>query len=135
MSRSLGLTAKVTGISLIALVACVTVILVTSLSALRHEALHRGQSQLDSSMRIAWDVLQHVGVGAHLSEGKLMVGSTVLDDDFTVVDRVVTLVGGVATVFKQDVARRYHHQAARRQPRDRDEAGRRTGANGRAGPS
>ncbi len=103
MSRSLGLTAKVTGISLIALVACVTVILVTSLSALRHEALHRGQSQLDSSMRIAWDVLQHVGVGAHLSEGKLMVGSTVLDDDFTVVDRVVTLVGGVATVFKQDV--------------------------------
>jgi methyl-accepting chemotaxis protein len=103
MSRSLGLTAKVTGISLIALVACVTVILVTSLSALRHEALHRGQSQLDSSLRIAWDVLQHVGVGAHLSEGKLMVGSTVLDDDFTVVDRVVTLVGGVATVFKQDV--------------------------------
>lgn len=100
MPCAFGLTAKLTGISLLALVLCVAAILLTSLAALHQEALHRGQARLGSSERVAWEVLRQTGNGIRLSEGKLMAGNVVLDGDTAVVDKITSLVGGVATIFK-----------------------------------
>ena len=103
MPRALSLTAKLTGISLIALVSCVAAILLTSLATLRQEALHRGQIQLGSSERVAWEVLHQAGNEIRLSDGKLIAGNITLDGDTTFVDKITSLVGGVATVFNGDM--------------------------------
>ena len=99
MPRTIGLTAKLTGLSLIALVSCVAAILATSLTALRQEALHRGQAQLGASERVAWEVLHQGSDEIRLSAGKLKVGNATLDGNTAVVDKITSLVGGVATIF------------------------------------
>ncbi|MFL9824916.1 methyl-accepting chemotaxis protein [Rhodoplanes sp. SY1] len=61
----------------------------------------QAQARQESNMRVAWEVLR--GAGALRMDGdRLMAGSRPLDGDTALVDRVQTLVGGVATVFKRD---------------------------------
>nr|WP_244670477.1 cache domain-containing protein [Rhodoplanes elegans] len=61
----------------------------------------QAQARQESNMRVAWELLR--GAGALRLDGdRLMAGSRPLDGDTELVDRVQTLVGGVATVFKRD---------------------------------
>jgi methyl-accepting chemotaxis protein len=66
-------------------------------------AEHQAQKYQESSMRVAWDVLRQYGGAFHLSDGKLMAGDHALNDSFEPVDRVKAMMGGVATVFMNDL--------------------------------
>ncbi|KAK0341951.1 hypothetical protein LTR94_024270, partial [Friedmanniomyces endolithicus] len=57
----------------------------------------------ETNMRVAWDVLADYGDGYSLRDGKIYVGSTPMNDFDEPVDRVKTLVGGMATIFMGDL--------------------------------
>ncbi|MDD5260784.1 MAG: cache domain-containing protein [Methylacidiphilales bacterium] len=60
------------------------------------------QQQQEISMRVAQEQLERLGKPLHIADGKLMAGNRVLNGDQVVVDRVTSLVGGIATIFQGD---------------------------------
>jgi methyl-accepting chemotaxis protein len=56
-----------------------------------------------SNVAVAWDVLRAKGGDFAIKDGKLTVGDLVLNDDEAMVDHIHDLVGGVATIFQNDV--------------------------------
>src|SRR4051794_18689698 len=67
-------------------------------SLLQAEAERLGVERQESNMRVAWEVLRAPGA-LHQDADKLKAGSTVLDGDTELVDRITTLTGAGATVF------------------------------------
>ncbi len=65
---------------------------------LRAEAERLGVERQESNMRVAWEVLRASGP-LHQEADKLKAGSTVLDGDTELVDRITALTGAGATVF------------------------------------
>ncbi len=55
-----------------------------------------------TSMRVAWDVLQQNGTSFSIKDGKLYAGETLLNDNNQIVDKIKELVGGTATIFQGD---------------------------------
>ncbi|WP_395944171.1 methyl-accepting chemotaxis protein [Brevundimonas sp.] len=70
---------------------------------LTRDAGARAAERQETNMRVAWDVLADYGDGFSARDGKLYVGSTPMNDFVEPVDRVKTLVGGMATVFMGDM--------------------------------
>jgi len=66
------------------------------------EAMNSASRAIDRNMRIAWHELELKGKGFKVADGKLMAGDAVLDGDFALVDKVVELGGGTATIFSGD---------------------------------
>ncbi len=66
-------------------------------------AQRRAVAQLETSMRVAWDVIQRKGRNFEVKDGAMTVDGHVLNGDFASVDHIKQLVGGVATVFSGDV--------------------------------
>ncbi len=66
------------------------------------EAMKSANRAIDRNMRIAWHEVKLKGDGFKIADGKLMAGNAVLDGDFAIVDQVVELGGGTATIFKGD---------------------------------
>jgi|GEM_PF-5748986 len=60
------------------------------------------QQQQDINMRVAHEQLDRLGKPLRIAEGKLMAGNTVLNGDLVLVDRINSLVGGIATIFQGD---------------------------------
>ncbi|MEI8393296.1 MAG: cache domain-containing protein [Rhodospirillaceae bacterium] len=66
--------------------------------------LHRRATvRQDANMRIALEVLQYRGAEYKVADGKFYAGTVVINDNFEVVDRIQTLIGGVATIFMGDI--------------------------------
>ena len=55
-----------------------------------------------TSMRVAWNVLQQQGTTFSIKDGKLYAGDTPLNDNNQIVDKIKELVGGTATIFQGD---------------------------------
>ncbi|MEI7609959.1 MAG: cache domain-containing protein [Rhodospirillaceae bacterium] len=53
-------------------------------------------------MEIAWSTLQEKGADFSVADGKLRAGSTVLNENYAVVDTIKKLTGGTATIFQGD---------------------------------
>lgn len=79
-------------------------IFVTALNAylLFDNAAEAARERVDANMKVAWEVLRNAGAEFRVLDGRLMAGDQVLNDDYTIVDRVKTLVGGTATIFMGD---------------------------------
>jgi methyl-accepting chemotaxis protein len=93
----------------VALLALVNAIIVAATVAgagillAERDASKNASRAIERNMRIAWNEVDQAGQGVHLVDGKLMVGSTVLDGNFALVDRIVGLGAGTATVFNGDI--------------------------------
>jgi methyl-accepting chemotaxis protein len=70
--------------------------------ALSRYAEHICIERQSANMRVAWDVLHGYGSDFHVSDGKLYVGTHVLNGDLAAVDKIQVLVGGAATIFMGD---------------------------------
>jgi methyl-accepting chemotaxis protein len=66
-------------------------------------AREQGTERLDTNMRVAWSVLQANGLNFNLHEGQLRAGDTVLSGNNATADRIKELVGGMATIFMEDL--------------------------------
>ncbi len=100
---SLGVAQKITVLmiaALVALAATVSAAITTHVSqSLERMAFER----LEQNLSVLYAVLNPRQDSFHMSDGRLMLGDTVLDGDNDVLDAVVGAVGGVATIFKGDV--------------------------------
>ena len=67
------------------------------------EASKNASRAIERNMRIAWHQADPKAEGIRLADGRLMVGATALDGNFGLVDGVVELGGGTATVFNGDM--------------------------------
>jgi methyl-accepting chemotaxis protein len=67
------------------------------------EAMKNAMQAIDRNMRIAWHLVDPKGDGGALVDGKLMVGGVPLDANFGLVDKIVELGGGTATLFHGDM--------------------------------
>jgi PAS domain-containing protein len=61
------------------------------------------QHQQESNMRVAQEQLDRLGSPLRIEGGKLWAGSKMLNGDQVLVDHISSLVGGIATVFQQDM--------------------------------
>ncbi|MGI4794709.1 MAG: diguanylate cyclase domain-containing protein, partial [Janthinobacterium lividum] len=59
-------------------------------------------NQIDSNMRVGWHLMHELGRSAHIVDGRLLVGTTVLNGNQILVNELQNTVGGVATVFEGD---------------------------------
>ncbi|MET0257004.1 MAG: methyl-accepting chemotaxis protein [Methylobacterium sp.] len=62
----------------------------------------KSAARLASNIRVAWKVLNETGTTFSVVDGKLMLGSRVLNDDTQLVDEIHALLGGAATIFQGD---------------------------------
>jgi methyl-accepting chemotaxis protein len=65
-------------------------------------AMTAARQAVDRNMRIAWHEVELRGKDYKVADGKLIAGNTVLDGDLSLVDKVVELGGGNATIFRGD---------------------------------
>ncbi|WP_395337270.1 methyl-accepting chemotaxis protein [Novosphingobium sp. BL-8H] len=96
------LSTKVTLMAVTALVLLAAILFVGTRIMLVDSARKQGSEQLDSNMRVAWNVLESQGKGYSLRDGALYAGDTRLDGNDAAVDRIKALVGGTATIFAGD---------------------------------
>ena len=66
------------------------------------DAERKAGAQQTTNMHVAWDVLKQYGHDFRVVDGQLFVGQQKLDGFFEPVDKIKSLVGGVATVFSGD---------------------------------
>jgi methyl-accepting chemotaxis protein len=66
------------------------------------EASKNATRAIERNMRIAWHEADPTGEGIRRIDGRLMVGGTALDGNFALVDKVVELGAGTATIFNGD---------------------------------
>jgi len=92
--------------ALLALVIAVLVsgsVAISGIILMEDNAMTVAREAVDRNARIAWHEVAIRGEGVKLSaDGKLMAGNAVLDGDFALVDKVVELGGGTATIFSGD---------------------------------
>ncbi|WP_170149574.1 methyl-accepting chemotaxis protein [Rhodoplanes roseus] len=97
----ISLPTKISALTVLGIVAlCGSLVLVVSIQldrALRAQA----QARQEANMRVAWEVLRGAGE-IRVSGDQMTAGRRSLDGDTELVDRIQTLVGGVATVFRRD---------------------------------
>ena len=99
---SLSLSAK-TALMVIAALGVLTLTLMAVAAVLlTRDAEARAAERQETNMRVAWDVLADYGANFSSDGQTLRVGGTKLNDFVEPVDRVKTLVGGMATVFMGD---------------------------------
>jgi len=70
---------------------------------LRANAEEAALAQVETDIRVAWEVLHENGSDFAVVEGKLTAGGHVLNGRTEVVDKVRDLVGGTCTIFMGDV--------------------------------
>ncbi len=93
---------KLVLINVVILVATISVVTGTCLYEFRSALLGQaGQSQ-DTRLKTFWELLSVKGREFLVADGKLVVGETVLNGDFSLPDRLKELCGGTATIFMGD---------------------------------
>jgi len=103
MRKTMGSLSGRIALMIVAGLAVLAVMLTLATSWLMtNDAMARAQERQESNMRVAWNVLEQYGSGYAVRDGRLVVGQTVLNDNFAPVDKIKALVGGTATVFMGD---------------------------------
>ena len=96
------LSAKVTLMTIGALALLAAILFIGTRVMLMNSARQQGSEQLNSNMRVAWNVLEGEGKGYSLRGGALYAGEVRLDGNDAAVDKIKALVGGTATIFAGD---------------------------------
>ncbi|UEM04903.1 cache domain-containing protein [Skermanella rosea] len=91
-----------TKIALLCILA-IGVIGIVNLVALRAVLLAEGErlgfARQEANMRVAWEMLRHLGAPRLDDKGKLTAGETPLEGNMDLVDRIGALTGGAVTLF------------------------------------
>ncbi len=98
--RSLRLTTKLILAAVLGTLLSTAITLAVTLSTLQDYALQQERERLDSSLKVAWQVVHEQGPEVRLIDGRLYAGTTLLDGNTELVERVQALVGGVAGIFR-----------------------------------
>lgn len=101
--RSLSLASKTVLMTVTALAVLSVALLAVGGWLMQKEGERRAAERQETNMRVAWEVLGRYGATYSIQNGALFVGQTQLDGNFAPVDRIKTLVGGTATVFRGDM--------------------------------
>ncbi|WP_415014266.1 methyl-accepting chemotaxis protein [Brevundimonas sp.] len=101
--ETLSLSAKVTLLTVTGLIVLGLSLTLTASHLMTREAEARALERQETNMRVAWQVLGGYGETFTLRSEGIYAGETLLNDNFTPVDQIKTLVGGTATVFQGDV--------------------------------
>jgi len=83
---------------LVAVAALVAIVII-----LDREGGDNAQLSLERNMRVAWNELSRQGQDFEVVDGILRVGPVQINGDHKVMDKIVALVGGEATVFAGDI--------------------------------
>ena len=101
--RRLPLSAKVTGIALLCMVALTVVLEAILLSALHGSLGSDAARRQRITLEVAFGEIRAIGTEYQLKDGVLTAGGVTLNGNLDLVDRVQRLAGGVATIFAGDV--------------------------------
>ncbi|WP_436803845.1 methyl-accepting chemotaxis protein [Sphingomonas sp. DT-51] len=97
------LSAKVTMLIVLSLSLLALVTAGVTAKILGANAEQRANERQEANMRVAWDVLHRYGRDARRDGDTLAIGGHALNGDNPAVDHVKALVGGTATIFRDDV--------------------------------
>lgn len=100
--NAVGMSGKLCALNISALAILAFCLTTISVVDIRRGMEKLALSQLDVDMAVAWELLHSRGKDISVQNGKLVAGSSVINDDSALVDRVKELVGAVATVFMGD---------------------------------
>ncbi len=100
--RALGLVPRIMLMSVSGILVLGVCITGVAKVLLERGATKAATERVETNMRVAWDVLRANGSPFKIENGKLLAGTTVLNGDIDVVDKIKTLVGGTATIFLKD---------------------------------
>ncbi len=98
----LSLVHKITLGVLLALCATIGAQTAVSHNIIEQELTEEAQERQQSTMKVAWHVLEMAGTPYRLENGKLYAGNVLLNDNIALVDEIKSLVGGTATIFAGD---------------------------------
>ena len=98
----ISLAQKIAAASLLGLAMLAGILFVVYHDALGAYADRLAQQNLKAAEAVAWDALKREGTEFRVEDGKLLAGARPLNGAFEIVDRVQSLVGGVATIFMGD---------------------------------
>jgi methyl-accepting chemotaxis protein len=94
---------KLVLINVFILVATIAVITGTCLHEFRAALLEQATASQETRIKTFWELLGAKGKEFRTSDGKLLVGETVLNGNFSLPDRLKALCGGTATIFMGDM--------------------------------
>jgi diguanylate cyclase (GGDEF)-like protein/PAS domain S-box-containing protein len=95
-------------VPLITLLGFASLLLVTTISTftatrlLERDATQRAMARIDSNMAVVWRLIHELGQNLKLSDGHLLVGNTILDGNFTLVEGMGHLIGGDILILRDN---------------------------------
>jgi methyl-accepting chemotaxis protein len=100
--NALSLATKTTALTIAALLVLALTVFVIADRSIMADAERQAAERQETNMRVAWDVLRRDGAEFRADGDALFVGDKKLNDWTQPVDLVKTLVGGTATIFRDD---------------------------------
>ncbi len=103
LRKTLRLAPRIMILSVMGILLLGTCLTAVAWYVLQAAATKSAMERVDANMRVAWNVLRANGSDFTSVDGKLLVGSHILNNDEASVDTVKGLVGGTCTVFADDL--------------------------------
>jgi methyl-accepting chemotaxis protein len=100
--NALSLATKTTALTIAALLVLALTVFVIADRSIMADAERQAAERQETNMRVAWDVLRREGAEFRADGEALYIGDKKLNDWTQPVDLVKTLVGGTATIFRDD---------------------------------
>jgi len=100
--RNLAVSTKVSFMAILGVAVFGTAIITSTLSVITKTMEEEAYDKLSSNLAFAQAMLHHHGDDFEIKDGKLVIGSKVLNDTNEAVDTFVELGGGVMTIFQGD---------------------------------
>src|SRR5260370_5810406 len=98
----LTLSARLLLVNLAGIALLTAVVLTISIWIAEREMLAQALEREDTNMRVAWEVLHEHGSDIRVAGDKLLIGGRAVNSTSEIVDRVASLVGATATLFRRD---------------------------------
>jgi methyl-accepting chemotaxis protein len=102
MFGRLSISTRMTLVSLIGLIAFGAILVAIIHRLVAAEMERQTVDKQETSMRVAWQVLQTAGKEFRVDGDKLYAGDVLLNGNDTLVDQIKTIAGGTATIFLGD---------------------------------
>lgn len=93
---------KVTLLNILLVTAAVAITVVFSLIQIHVDAIRQAKEYQEAHLRTFWDLLHSKGDTFSIRDGKLLVGTYVVNGNFELPDKVQKYFGGTATIFMGD---------------------------------
>lgn len=102
MRIRLSLSGRIAAIVMLTALSIAASVTLVNIYNMKQDAIRRADDAVEMAMRLAWKELNDLGTPALLDGDRLEAGTTVLNDNNALPDRISAITGGVATVFMGD---------------------------------